>query len=724
MNADRPYSRKVNASSLNRNTAVYISTSAVMANAGTIASLQVYIASLDKTCLPRILQVCSGVYFQGSVYELSGNEVCLSTGDLVKVIGIELLSVSCEDISTNEKFELPLNHTGVLELVPEVMPYNTVEEMVSLRPVGLDSSHPFTFTSSCELTFENFTLGAGKAVTMLSIVEREGEESLVRCQIRSQQEATAEVLVPLSFHGEFYECQGDQYTLQEIMLSPHLCSRQFRFSKTTQCGGPLLLSPIYQVQAIMHMRKDIVKFPSSLEVDVVDVTEQSENLNFVSPLSLSEVHSQPEEAFPTMAEILEDPESKPLFISSWLPELRKGRNLVLHRRGTSTMVLASSLKGRRAQQHFLVSQRYSGRLRRRPREFHSVYELHVAFARMPGLLVSVTQNCEEVEEEGVPALIVGEQLEVVRAEKVALPCGDGTKAVEALICRRPLEMDEDEDEEEDEHVESKDQSEEVFLPLYMQSHFVEKITDIKKYKLVDLCKSMALPLDVKVVTRSAEMEPDPLMGFPTLTLVEATEEPTIEASLPGSPERSFEIPVRWLKLSLSFTNDPLPWPKGDPLKCVLETVTTVTDSFYYEFRKLPGSNELPPPRPPKRTPVPESKPKKKRPKGKPSPSAANTTSAAKGISSLSLDCNTPKRPPAPAPPVSPSNSPPPLAPRKFQMAAKPAQAKSNTYVKIDSGRKTENRCDFQADVDSDHDYESVDDFVDMVKKAQESVMFF
>uniref|UniRef100_A0AAY5K3C8 CABIT domain-containing protein n=1 Tax=Esox lucius TaxID=8010 RepID=A0AAY5K3C8_ESOLU len=41
-------------------------------------SLQQFIASLDQTCLPRILQVCSGVYFQGSVYELSGSEVCLS----------------------------------------------------------------------------------------------------------------------------------------------------------------------------------------------------------------------------------------------------------------------------------------------------------------------------------------------------------------------------------------------------------------------------------------------------------------------------------------------------------------------------------------------------------------------------------------------------------------------------------------------------------------------
>lgn len=55
---------------------------------------------------------CSLISVSGSIYEISGNEVCFSTGDLIKVIGIELLSVSCEDISNNEKFELPINHTG------------------------------------------------------------------------------------------------------------------------------------------------------------------------------------------------------------------------------------------------------------------------------------------------------------------------------------------------------------------------------------------------------------------------------------------------------------------------------------------------------------------------------------------------------------------------------------------------------------------------------------
>ncbi|XP_062321601.1 protein THEMIS2 [Osmerus eperlanus] len=681
-----------------------------MATVGASASLQEFIASLDETCLPRILQVCSGVYFQGSVYELSGSEVCLSTGDIVKIIRIHLLAVHCEDISTKEKFELPLTHTGLFKLVPEEMPYNTVEEMVSLRPEGLNSCLPFTFTSRCELTFENFTLGAGRRVTILSMEEREGQETHVRSLVQGQQGSTAEVLVPLTCRGEFYECDSDQcYTLQEIMSSPHLCSRRFRFCKTTMCGGPLVLSPIYQVHAIMHLRKDIVKFPSTLEVDVMDVTEQSQSLTFVSPFTLSEVHSQPEDTFPTMAEILEGPETQPLFLCSWLPELRKGSHLVLHRRGTSPMVLATSLKGRRAQQFFLVSQNYGGRLRRRPREFSSVYELYIALTHTPSLLVSVTRHCEEVEEEGIPALSVGEQLAVLRVAKVKLACKDQMKTVEALICKRSTEMDEDEDEE--------DEIEEVSLPLYMQGHFVEKITDNKKNKLADLCQSKALPLDVKVVNRDAGMETDPLMGFPSLRLEEATLEPTIEASLPGSPGQTFEIPIRWLNMSLSFTSDPLPWPSGEPPTCHLETVKEVTDSFYYEFRRLTTSDEPPPPRPPKRIPVLDSKPSKK--KGK-SRSGEKASSATKDMGKLSLDSDKQKRPPAHPLPDKLSESPPRLNPRKPLKAATTGKAKPNTYVKVDKQKKN---VDVFADIDSDHDYESMEEYAHEVKKAQGSVMF-
>uniref|UniRef100_A0AAQ5Z9J6 CABIT domain-containing protein n=1 Tax=Amphiprion ocellaris TaxID=80972 RepID=A0AAQ5Z9J6_AMPOC len=621
--------------------------------AGTTAlPLQEFIGSLNNTCLPKILQVCSGVYFQGSIYEISGSEVCFSTGDLIKVINIELVSVCCEDISDSVKFELPINHTGLFKVVPEEMPYSTVEEMMRLRPVDLQSCLPFTFTSRSKMTFGSFTLGAERALTVICIERHEGEEDRVRCHVRGQQGASAEVCIPLSSRGEFYECESEEcFTLQEIMSSPALRSRRFRFMNTTKSDRRFLLSPVYQVHAIMNLRKNVLKFPSSLEVDVVDVTDVCKDVNFVTPLSLTEVLSQPDKSFPVVVEVLEGPETRSLFKCSWLPELNKNERLVLHKKGTSAMVVLSSLKSRKVQQYFLVSQQYGGRFRRRPREFNSVYELYAASIQIPGLKVSVTRNCEEVEEEGLPALSVGDQLEIGRCDRVELPC--------------------------EKEVKQEDDKEEIFLPLYMQGHFVEVLSDNKKYRLKDLGKDCSLPLDVKVVSRDTELETDPLVGFACLRIEGAMLEPTIQASFAHRPDCCFEIPTQW----------------GQYPKCRVDRVTEVTDTFFYEFRKQDNSDVAPPPRPPKpslsfskASKKASSKSSKKAAKAQQSKQQPCKSVPTKQFSDLTL--NTKRRPPAPPPPVMPLG-------------------------------------DLEADVDSDHDYETVDDtFSVIVKKAQENVMFY
>uniref|UniRef100_M4AJC4 Thymocyte selection associated family member 2 n=1 Tax=Xiphophorus maculatus TaxID=8083 RepID=M4AJC4_XIPMA len=611
--------------------------------AGNIAlPLQEFIASLESTSLPKILQVCSGVYFQGSIYEISGSEVCFSTGDLIKVIGIELQSVSCEDVTNNEKFELPITHTGLFKVVPEQMPYTSVEEMLSLRPVGLDDSLPFTFTSHSKMTFGSLKLGAGKALTVLSIEKHDGEEDLVRCHVKGQTEASAEVCIPLSSRGEFSECESEEcYTLKEIMASPCLRSRRFRFVKTTKCERILILSPVYQVQAIMNLRKNVLRFPSSLEVDVVDVTDVCKDANFVTPLNLTEVLSQPDESFPVVAEILEEPESRSFFKCAWLPGLVKSTNLILHKKGTTPMVLMSSLKGRKTQQYFLVSLQYGGRFRRRPREFNSVYEVYVASTQTHNLIVSVTRNCEEVEEEGLPGL-------------------------------------NDETEEKDKQEEAK---EEVLLPLYMQGHFVEVLGENKKYKLCDLGKEFSLPLDVKVVSRDTELETDPLVGFSCLRIEGAMLEPNIQASFPDRPDHCFHLLPQWLSLSVSFTKDALPWPRDQFPKCFTEKVSEMTDTFFYEFRKKGNSDEAPPPRPPKRDMSSSNLVKKKSKSTKKSSKAKKNKDKSVLTEKLNdLTLNHKKRPPAPLPPVN---------------------------------------------VESDHDYETVDEtLVAVVKTAQENVMFY
>uniref|UniRef100_A0A2K6EGG8 Thymocyte selection associated family member 2 n=1 Tax=Propithecus coquereli TaxID=379532 RepID=A0A2K6EGG8_PROCO len=71
--------------------------------------LQDFVRALDPASLPRVLRVCSGVYFEGSIYEISGNECCLSTGDLIKVTQVHLQKVVCENPGTGQTMELAPN---------------------------------------------------------------------------------------------------------------------------------------------------------------------------------------------------------------------------------------------------------------------------------------------------------------------------------------------------------------------------------------------------------------------------------------------------------------------------------------------------------------------------------------------------------------------------------------------------------------------------------------
>lgn len=143
--------------------------------------------------------------------------------------------------------------SGLFTLVPEDLPYNTIEEVVGLLPVGVDAFGSFTFFSKNELIIENLTVPAGTKMTLLTIELNKNGESFVRCRLLGQQEASAEVHIPLSCHGEFYECQNDRgYTLQEIMYSTRLCRRRFSKATPNNCGSPLFFNPVYEIQGIMH----------------------------------------------------------------------------------------------------------------------------------------------------------------------------------------------------------------------------------------------------------------------------------------------------------------------------------------------------------------------------------------------------------------------------------------------------------------------------------------
>uniref|UniRef100_A0A3Q2XKG2 Thymocyte selection associated family member 2 n=1 Tax=Hippocampus comes TaxID=109280 RepID=A0A3Q2XKG2_HIPCM len=501
-----------------------------------------------------------------------------------------------------------------------------------------------------------------------------------------------------------------RFTAREIVTSAHLRGQRFRFHDDD--GGAaarrrvLVLSPVYQISAIMSLRKDVLRFPSSLAVDVVDITDACEGISFVTPLSLPEVHSQSDQSFPAVVEVLEGPEIRPMLKSGWLPQLQRGVRLIFHGRTTSSMTVVTGGKSCKARRYFLVSERYAGRFRRRPRGFDSAYELYVASAQTPGLRVSATRDCEEAEGEGLPGLSVGERLEVVARQKVRLPCGPA----DAVVCVRLRDADDEGEDEEDDEVGAGRRGGRLYLPLHMRGHFVELLSDNKKYALSALGDK--LPLDVKAVSRDPELEDDPLVGFPSLRAVGVTLEPTIRASFLHAPDLCFEIPARRLRVTVCRTQQPLPWPPNRAPECTVERVTEVTEAFLHQFQKEALPVLSPPPRPPKRYP---SAPRPN--KGVPTRDFGNVTIGSRRSSS-------------PLPPgAGVSHLPPTVAARKpFTPQTSVQRATPNSYAgAVGSNVNGPAREDaaVTSDDDDDDGYERVDDALTAtLKKAQESGGFF
>ncbi|XP_054658678.1 protein THEMIS2 [Grus americana] len=460
-------------------------------------SFQEYICSLDPATLPRILRICSGVYFQGSVYEIAGNECCLSTGDLLKVMAVELQKVVCEDTETGQTRELPPTFKGLFQPATALGPYPT--------PQG-----PFL----------------------------EG----------SRQRG-------LTLHQVLGQWNGRPKPLLCPAVSPHT----------------LLLHPVYEVQAVMHLRRDVVKIPSTLEVDVEDVTEEAQHVHFSRPLLLSEVLGM-EEVLPAEAEILEGPTGPAVFESAWVSRLRRGQRLQLHGCFHAWRILASAPGSGR---HFILSSAYQGRFRQRPRQFTGVQELVAGLQPGRPLRVVVTQDCEGRGYD-VPPLGVGDRLEAQGLQ------GNGPST--RLLCHRHGGEEEEE-------------GEELLLPLDLGGGFVEEACNSKKYRLAELLERQSLPCEVRVVAPDPGLERDTLGALPALRLEARLDQPFLVGSFCEEPEEGFEIPPQWLDLSVLLSDEPVHLPAP----CTRQSrVEELTEAFYYRLlAQLPSHPAPPPPRPPK-----------------------------------------------------------------------------------------------------------------------------
>lgn len=332
----------------------------------------------------------------------------------------------------------------------------------------------------------------------------------------------------------------------------------------------------------------MLKIPSTLEVDVEDVTASSQHLDFIQPLMLSETLARGG-PFPLTTEILEIPDGPPIFLSPWVGSLKKGQRLCIYGLASPPWRVMASTKGRKVPRYFMVSGAYQGKLRRRPREFPTAFDILGALQPGRPLRVVATKDCEsdEVEMAGFTSLAVGDRLEVLGAQG---------KDKDVLLCHRLSDQAGEEDEEECE--EEAENQEQIVLPLYFSGGFVEEISDSRRYNLADLTAQFSLPCEVKVVAKDSSHPADPLPSFSGLRLEEKIMEPFLVVSLESEPGMYFEIPPRWFDLTVVEVEGQ---PGQPPGSLPVATVEELTDAFYYHLRKLPAfENQPPPPRPPKR----------------------------------------------------------------------------------------------------------------------------
>ncbi|XP_012577499.1 PREDICTED: protein THEMIS2 [Condylura cristata] len=479
--------------------------------------------------------------------------------------------------------ELTPNFQGSFTPLAGPQSYGTLEELVSAATQN-SSQLPIDFMSTHSITTEARVVPGDQPLT-LEATETHSGICYARCVLNTQKQGVV-VYLPLSQRGPFWRWEpGAPRTLLEALQDPALSDRLF--TCPTLPWRSLILRPQYEIHAIMHMRRTMVKIPSTLEVDVEDVTASSQHIHFIKPLMLSEILAQGG-PFPLSTEILEVPDGPPIFLSPWVSSLHKGQRMCIHGPALPPWRILASTKGRKVPRHFMLSGAYQGRMRRRPRDFPTAYDLLGALQPGRKLRVVATKDCEEMDTE-FTSLAMGDRLEVLGSGQA---CGAHGTDIDVLVCQRLDDQDEEADYEEME-----EDQERILVPLYYPGGFVEEMNDGRRYSLVDLTAHFSLPCEVKVVTKDVNQPADPLPSFLGLRLEEKITEPFLVVSLDTEPGMCFEIPPRWLDLTVVATGEPQGQLGGSVPRA---TVHELTDAFYYRLRKLPVlKNQEPPPRPPK-----------------------------------------------------------------------------------------------------------------------------
>ncbi|XP_042529859.1 protein THEMIS isoform X1 [Dipodomys spectabilis] len=556
-------------------------------------SLQEFIHSLDLRTLPRVLEIQSGIYFEGSIYEMFGNECCLSTGEVIKITGLKIkkiLAEICENIEGDRSpktFELPMNFPGLFQIMADKTPYLTMEEITRTIHIGPTRlGHP-CFYCQKDVKLDNLTIKQDEPIMLSSVEEIDGE-MMVNCGIVRNHQSHSFTL-PLTQEGEFYECEDEHiYTLKEIVewKIPKNRTRKVKltdFSDKWASANPfpkdfygtLTLKPVYEIHGVMKFRKDIVRILPSLDVEVKDITDSHDANWFLQLLSTEDLFEMAHKDFPMVAEVLEAPPRSQLSNSV----LQPGKTIVIHKKYQASRILASEIRSSFPKRHFLIPTSYKGKFKRRPREFPTAYDLEIAKSEKESLHVVATKAFHPLHRE-LSSVSIGDQFLVHHSETTEVLCEGITEVVNVLACEKLLSKS----------------KEAARLPLYMEGGFVEVIHDKKQYQLAELCQQFRLPFNVKVSVRDLSIEEDILASTPGLQLEEDITDSYLLISDFANPGECWEIPAgRWnmtVQLVHNVSKD-----AGSPL--VRSLVEEITEEQYYMMRRYESSLLHPPPRPPK-----------------------------------------------------------------------------------------------------------------------------
>ncbi|XP_051020091.1 protein THEMIS isoform X1 [Acomys russatus] len=566
-------------------------------------SLEEFVNSLDLRTLPRVLEIQSGIYFEGSIYEMFGNECCLSTGEVIKITGLKIKKIMAEICEGNiggsaslKSFELPMNFPGLFKVMADKTPYLTMEEITRTVPIGPSRlGHP-CFYHLKDIKLENLTIKQGEPIRLTSVEEINGE-IVVNCGVvRSHQSHS--FTLPLSQEGEFYECKDEHiYTLKEI-VEWKIPKNRTRTVKLTDFSskwdstipfpedfyGTLILKPMYEIQGVLKFQKDIVRILPSLDVEVKDITDSYDANWFLQLLSTEDLFEMTSKEFPIVAEVIEVSQG------SQMPRsiLQPGKTIVIHKKYQAMRILASEIRSNFPKKHFLIPTSYKGKFKRRPREFPTAYDLQISKNQKETLHVVATKAFHTLHKE-LSSVSAGDQFLVVHSESTDVVF-EGTREVSVLTCEKVLSK-----------------SKEVArLPLYMEGGFVEVIHDKKQYQISELCTQFSWPFNVKVSVRDLSIKDDILAATPGLQLEEDITDSYLVVSDFANPGECWEIPMSRLNMTVQLvSNNSLSRDRG-PLR-VRSLVEEITEEQYYMIRRYESSLVQPPPRPPKHPSAEEMK---------------------------------------------------------------------------------------------------------------------